>query len=354
MESGGSSGITEKYLVVPDRTVAFKDVHGVALVGKMVDLEPLLDFDRLLKIAGTEYVRLQYLGGLSILISFKDEESAKRFLDAKAIWVRGFPNLTLGLVLYVPKLLEEDQDLSMSRMGILVGESFRIREVVSLKWKNRCYRVMVEEEEEFWVPDCLKSSVEISSGEDSPLQSSPVSHFPVDQLEEAEKVRKLDSQEGGRGSGTENSKGGSGKGDSLDNMTGGFVSFGPEVGSSSNMMGEEPNKIFFFHSKKRSRRCRRRSGKTHSSPKNLDHGSFLDSVEKVRPNKRSRAQFSGDVEGLSFNGASDPVSSDPFSLNRLLDLCNKNRDILGEAQFPISVDKDAPPSVRGRRRGRCW
>ncbi|KAJ0774239.1 hypothetical protein HanOQP8_Chr03g0109291 [Helianthus annuus] len=197
LESGGSSGISEKVLVVPDRTIVFNEVFGVALVGKTVDLETLVDFDRLLKIAGTEYVKIQYLGGLSILISFSDVESAKRFLDAKVVWGPWFskletwngqslplervawlrihgvplhildPNILaqigelFGKVLHVPKLLVEEQDLSVCRVGILVGESFRLREVVALKWKNRCYWVRVEEEEEVWLPDCLKSSEEV-------------------------------------------------------------------------------------------------------------------------------------------------------------------------------------------------
>ncbi|KAF5793423.1 hypothetical protein HanRHA438_Chr09g0429491 [Helianthus annuus] len=283
MESVGSSGNCEKVLVVPDRTVAFKEVFGVALVGKTVDLETLIDFDRLLKIAGTEYVRLQYLGGLSILISFSDEESARRFLDAKVIWgpwfskldpwngqslplervawlrIHGVPLYILepdvldqigemfGKVLYVPKLLVEEQDLSMSRVGILVGESFRVREVVTLKWKNRCYRVMVEEEEEeVWVPDCLKSSVEVSSGEDSPLQSSPVIQVPVDHFEEAKGFRHLDSQEEGEGSGIAIPKGDLGKGGSFDKVAGDFVSHVPEERSSSKKLGEEPQKNILF------------------------------------------------------------------------------------------------------------
>ncbi|KAJ0508434.1 hypothetical protein HanPSC8_Chr11g0462851 [Helianthus annuus] len=383
MESGGTSGNNEKVLVVPDRTDAFKGLHGVALVGKTVNLETLVDFNRLLKIAGTEYVRLQYLGGLSIHISFKDEESARRFLDEKSIWGPWFSKLDtwngqslprervawlkilgvplhildpgtidqigemFGKVLYVPKMLEEEQDLSMSRVGILVGESFRVKEVVSLKWKNRYYRGMVEEEEEVWVPDFLKNSVVASSGEVSPMQSSPVAHFPVDHLVEAERLSKLDSQVEGQGSSTANYKGGVGKGGNFENSGGDSAACGPDVGSSSKMVGEEPNKIFFFHSKKRQRRCRRKSGRTHSSPHNLERGNIMDSLEKVRPSKRCRAQFSGDVVGQGFNGASDPISPDPFSLNRLLDQYFNNKIPVAKDQTHCSFGKEALPSAGG-------
>ncbi|MFS7993586.1 hypothetical protein Hanom_Chr12g01095861 [Helianthus anomalus] len=238
-----------------------------------------------------------------------------------------------GKVLYVPKLLVEEQDFSMSRVGILVGESFIVREVVALKWKNQCYRVMAEEEEEVWDPDCLKNSVEVSSGEDSPLQSSPMIQVPVDHFEEAEGFRQLDSQEVGEGSAHVVPNGDMGKGGSFEKVADDFVSSVPEEG--------------LLQKSLRPRRCRRRSGRTHSSPPNLDHGGFLDSVEKVRPIKRSRAQFSGKCVDQSINGASDPVESDPFSLNRFLDQFNKNSANLGEVQIPDFSDKEAPSSHQG-------
>ncbi|MFS7910395.1 hypothetical protein Hanom_Chr02g00105831 [Helianthus anomalus] len=43
---GGSKGAgmatAEKSIVVPDRTLAFKELLGLAMIGRMVDLEPLL------------------------------------------------------------------------------------------------------------------------------------------------------------------------------------------------------------------------------------------------------------------------------------------------------------------------
>ncbi|KAJ0657265.1 hypothetical protein HanLR1_Chr14g0545051 [Helianthus annuus] len=88
----GSSGVVQvdpvfnsKVLVVSDRTSTFKDFYGVSVVGRTVDLETLVDFDKLLRIAKVPYVRIQYLGGLSILISFVDEASANRFLESREV-----------------------------------------------------------------------------------------------------------------------------------------------------------------------------------------------------------------------------------------------------------------------------
>ncbi|MFS7918356.1 hypothetical protein Hanom_Chr03g00200041 [Helianthus anomalus] len=38
----------------------------------------------------------------------------------------------------------------MIRVGVLAGEAMRIEEVVTLKWKNRCFRIRVEEEQDVW------------------------------------------------------------------------------------------------------------------------------------------------------------------------------------------------------------
>ncbi|KAJ0622761.1 putative RNA recognition motif domain, nucleotide-binding alpha-beta plait domain superfamily [Helianthus annuus] len=199
----------EKTIVVPDRTGAFNDLIGMALVGRTVDIETLVDFDKLLRIAKCSVANLQYLGGLSLLISFHDAESAKQFMEAKEVWgpwfskldywsgqslplervawlklcgiplhlldvdVLGLVGESFGKILHIPKLSEVDLDLSIVRVGVLVGSSGRIIEGVSLKWKDKAFRIWVEEDSDVWVPDCLDRddesiSVDASSPEDIP------------------------------------------------------------------------------------------------------------------------------------------------------------------------------------------
>ncbi|KAJ0704417.1 hypothetical protein HanPI659440_Chr14g0562471 [Helianthus annuus] len=210
---GGPDGAGEKSVVVPDRMVAFKESFGLAVVGRTVNLETLVDFHRLLRIAKIEYYRIQYLGGLSILVSFSDGEAASRFLESREIWNPWFSKLEawggqslplervaclklcgiplhliesdvlklvgelFSKVIHVPESLEEDKDLSFFRIGVLAGEAQRIREFVSLKWKNISFRVWVEEEQEIWVPDCLVGQDGSSSGGGSAEQSSPVGNL---------------------------------------------------------------------------------------------------------------------------------------------------------------------------------
>ncbi|KAM0063519.1 hypothetical protein Hdeb2414_s0003g00091841 [Helianthus debilis subsp. tardiflorus] len=210
---GGVGSAGEKSVVVPDRTNAFQEWTGKAVVGRTVDIETLMDFHRLMRIAKFAYYRIQYLGGLSILVSFFDEETASFFLDSQKVWGPWFSKLELrrgqslplervawlkvsgtplhlvdpdvlaligelfGKVIHIPKSLEADQDLSFFRIAVLVGEDPRIRESVNLKWKDRCFRVWVEEDQEIWEPDCLAKDIGVSSEEGSKLQLSLVGNF---------------------------------------------------------------------------------------------------------------------------------------------------------------------------------
>ncbi|KAM0062662.1 putative RNA recognition motif domain, nucleotide-binding alpha-beta plait domain superfamily [Helianthus debilis subsp. tardiflorus] len=91
-----------KSVVVPDRTEAFKGLFGVAVVGRVVDLEMLVDFDRLLRIAKVNFAKIQYLGGLSLLVSFPEEFVANQFLESKVIWDPWFSKLEKWNGQYLP------------------------------------------------------------------------------------------------------------------------------------------------------------------------------------------------------------------------------------------------------------
>ncbi|KAF5817259.1 putative RNA recognition motif domain, nucleotide-binding alpha-beta plait domain superfamily [Helianthus annuus] len=210
----GSSSV-EKVIVVPDRVEAFKGFQGLAVVGRAVNLETLVDIDRLLNIAKIVVANVQYLGGLTLLISFHEEESVKRFLSSKNVWEPWFSKLDqwkgqtlpfervawvkltgvplhlidsdvlsqvgalFGKVLYAPKEFEEDQDLSVVRVGVLVSHHRKILDEVVLSWRSRSYRIGVEEELEVWIPDCLKRIAK-SEGAGNPSEDfSPVfdEHF---------------------------------------------------------------------------------------------------------------------------------------------------------------------------------
>ncbi|KAJ0862986.1 hypothetical protein HanPSC8_Chr12g0524671 [Helianthus annuus] len=210
--SGGGSYVAGKSVIVPDRMAAFNEVVGLAVVGRTVDLETLVDLDKLMRIGKVPFSKIQYLGGLSTLITFADGDSMGSFLKARVIWGTWFSKLEewkgqslplervawlnlhgiplhlfceevvsivgdlFGKVLHIPKCLDDNHDLSVVSVGVLAGEASRIGEAVTIGWKGRNFRIWVEEEMEAWVPDYLNYGSDEcpASSSDSPVMSSPV------------------------------------------------------------------------------------------------------------------------------------------------------------------------------------
>ncbi|KAF5773317.1 hypothetical protein HanRHA438_Chr13g0597921 [Helianthus annuus] len=218
----GAGADGSKVLILPDRTSAFVEHIGSSVVGRTVDIETLVDFDKLLRIAKIDCSRIQYVGGLSLLISFRDKDSANRFLDSREVWdpwfsklevwkgqslpfervawlkIHGIPLHLLetdvlrqvgdlfGKVLHCPGTLDDDSDLSLVRVGVLVGEAQSFRCSVTLQWKDKYFRLWVEEEQEAWVPDCLNGTIGPSFVMDSnsPAMSSPIGRMSEEGGEE--------------------------------------------------------------------------------------------------------------------------------------------------------------------------
>ncbi|MFS7995811.1 putative RNA-binding domain superfamily [Helianthus anomalus] len=166
----------EKTVVVPHRMVALSDLWGRAVVGRTVDLDRLLRIARVArgiwepwfsKLAAREgqslpSERVAWLRFLGVPLHLVDP----KVLKAVGENFRKF--------LHVQKSLGDDKDLSVVRVGVLAGEAERIKESVSLKWKNRSYRIWVEDELDIWIPGCLGAEEGINPGMSSPLASSPV------------------------------------------------------------------------------------------------------------------------------------------------------------------------------------
>ncbi|KAJ0557817.1 putative RNA recognition motif domain, nucleotide-binding alpha-beta plait domain superfamily [Helianthus annuus] len=351
---GGVGFAGEKSVVVPDRTNAFQEWIGKAVVGRTVDIETLVDFHRLMRIAKIAYYRIHYLGGLSILVSFVDEEAAGLFLESQRVWGPWFSKLdpwkgqTLplervawlkvsgvplhlvdpdvlvligelyGKVIYTPKLLEAEQDLSVFKIAVLVGEDPRIRESVNLKWKYRCFRVWVEEDQEIWEPDCLVKEIGDSSEGGSELQSSPVGILASPGVVGAEGSEKADSrgvlEESPLGNfGVPHNEvpmhedhacpgGGCTSGNvGPDREMGGFSSAVPEVGSRAGDQESGPS-FFGFHSQPNSYAVKA-PRKVKLGPKcrmGRPHGPGGSPISDQRPRKRSR---NDENEELGWRGA---------------------------------------------------
>ncbi|MFS7934851.1 hypothetical protein Hanom_Chr05g00396491 [Helianthus anomalus] len=367
----------ERSIVVPDKLIAFNELRGRAVVGRTVDLETLVDFDKLLRIAKTVLENLQYLGGLSILITFGDEAGATSFLNLKKVWEPWFTKLDVwdgqslslerviwlkvsgvplhlfdpevlemvggifGKVLHVQKSILREKDLSVSRVAVLAGEVSKIRETVKILWKDRVFRVWIEEEHEDWTPDCLGGAVMDSSPvvgssdyrspatgrvDSSPLISSPVARFS----ERGSQGGGEGNNEGTRmqGGAVNNDKSAGGGPDNVNDIRNVFnydCFLGNDSGSSSAPVGKKGP--FVFKSTKKSERQRKGAC-------NIQGKSFvqLDSSEKARPSKRNRAQIE--------------ENSDPFSIDKLLGP-KFNRDLKEDGEHVVSSGSAVEPSSPG-------
>ncbi|KAJ0698746.1 hypothetical protein HanRHA438_Chr10g0430821 [Helianthus annuus] len=348
--------------IVPDRTAAFSDLFETAVVGRTVDLETLVDLDKVLRIAKTPFAKIHYLGGLSVLITFRDKVSAKSFLDSRDVWGPWFlkldawrgqclsmervvwlklvgiplhllePDVLLlvgelfGKVLHIPKDLSSDPNLSVCKVGILVGEYRKISDSVVMKWKDRSFRIWVEEEQEDWIPDCLDQEDASFNGDQdcsSPVKSSPVIQKEVsgiggsgvgqhsEGLYVGEKSDGPEVEEIGDVLGSEDrnnfvpfhadspmqverENGGSSSVKKVGNFFGESVSNLSKVGPSIDCQVGAQGNVFFFSSKNKSKRGRKKIVLTQPIRKSRAQGSPNSSPNSLRPVKRSRLQMEED------------------------------------------------------------
>ncbi|MFS8017390.1 hypothetical protein Hanom_Chr15g01379831 [Helianthus anomalus] len=177
-----------KTVTVDSRVNAFQSLHGKALVARMIDLQAVKNIKIILNDICPGQGRVQYLGGLDVMVSFDDAETAVAVREAAksvvgkfsliSIWegqtlgferlawlkVQGSPLYLLsnevidavggvfGKVVHKANCSERDHDLSFE-YGILVGEGKRVSEEVVLNWKGQKFRVWVMEELGEWTPE---------------------------------------------------------------------------------------------------------------------------------------------------------------------------------------------------------
>ncbi|KAF5796636.1 hypothetical protein HanXRQr2_Chr08g0354041 [Helianthus annuus] len=178
-----------KTVTADSRVNAFQSLHGKALVARMIDLQALKNIKIILNDIFPGQGRVQYLGGLDVMVSFDDAETVVAVREAAksvvgkfsmiSIWegqMLGFERLAWLKVQGIPLHLlsnevidavggvfskvvhkanrsERDHDLSFEYVGVLVGDGKRVSEEVVLNWKDRKFRVWVMEELGEWMPE---------------------------------------------------------------------------------------------------------------------------------------------------------------------------------------------------------
>ncbi|KAJ0830110.1 hypothetical protein HanPSC8_Chr15g0651451 [Helianthus annuus] len=250
-----------------------------------------------------------------------------------------------GKVLYVPNSSGEEKDLSMVRVGVLLGEVDRIKEFVVVLWKDRSFRVLAEEELDVWVPDCLGVGVDACPSGCSQSVASPAVSPGDPGNSGTNNVAVEESCMGEGAVGVNNqtkfTSMGPGSGEGHNEVHINWESFvGPDDGN----VGSTKGGIHFFKAGRKTKRFRK------GGSKNLGHtvvdspSGLLDSVEKGRPKKRNRAQGSD-----PFEEAMESVDSDPFSLDNLLNQMRDKMNTKGGGQSPAAtVNLNQPLDSEGR------
>ncbi|KAL8208272.1 hypothetical protein R6Q57_007684 [Mikania cordata] len=165
---------------------------GYSLIGITKDLETLNNIVEILELMGINGVTIRYVGGLRIFISFPGSVLAKQFLkERKEDWTNWFSNLELwngqdfefervvvlkvygipaklwaagcfnligehfGRILQGSSTSYHDYNLTYEKITILTNKLGSLSGVVSLAWKNQCFKIYVCEDVDDWTPSFL-------------------------------------------------------------------------------------------------------------------------------------------------------------------------------------------------------
>ncbi|MFS8033572.1 putative RNA recognition motif domain, nucleotide-binding alpha-beta plait domain superfamily [Helianthus anomalus] len=81
---------TSSIIEVAEDMKAFHYLYGRALIGRTVDLNTLTKMDRFLLDEGFAGMEIHYVGGLSLMLKFRNNEEAVEFIKQQVIWKSGF------------------------------------------------------------------------------------------------------------------------------------------------------------------------------------------------------------------------------------------------------------------------
>lgn len=166
------------------------DLYDKAIVGKVHNFSILSSIDRLIKEVWNSKCQLKYIGGFYLLLELDSRVERDEFFGRKEVWqewfswaetwsgqslmvdriawlkIYGLPlhiaetkvfddiAATVGEVVQAAQFPEADV-FSYAYVGVLAKGVDRIRGKCKVKWNDESYMVLIEEDTEDWVPDCV-------------------------------------------------------------------------------------------------------------------------------------------------------------------------------------------------------
>ncbi|KAF5786990.1 hypothetical protein HanRHA438_Chr10g0460341 [Helianthus annuus] len=241
---------------------------------------------------GVSLSSIHYIGGLTVLLNFRNTEEASVFLCKHDEWKDWFGQLDMwqgqslpydriawlkvlgvplnlveeevfrrigqefGNVIHVVGLNPEIEDLSVNRVGVLIGDGNRNNNEVTLVWKRKSFNVWVSEEVDDWVPECLQP-VDIS-GEEEEGNLAGDSSSEVESSEEEEQCPHSfnDAMHEERGSGPGDEVGDEKSSGKLDSNPLEHSLMDP---ATEDIGGGDHNSMYFFNYEDKGRRASKRT-----------------------------------------------------------------------------------------------
>ncbi|PWA48326.1 RNA-directed DNA polymerase, eukaryota [Artemisia annua] len=341
-------------IIVPDNVVAFYDIRGRALIGKVRNLKTLTSMKQICEDNLVGGFNIVYAGGLSLLLNFHEKEDAVEMLLNKEVWSKWFSDLVLwegqampfervawlkihgvpinlatdevyddisslfGKIVFPSHLCLDDGDISVGFVGILVGDGKIINDSVDLKWANKVFRTWITEEKGNWEPECVgvvekKVAVPNDGPVDNDGISSPVKiHDPMtEEVREVNESSEADLEEG------ELREPMHGEVGDINSMH--ACSLGATLELAANLSGVDEAEVkcnsFTFNSSLSGPKPNKRHIKLNKKRNQRVYNIIHSPSNIARPKKRSRNE-----------------DNDPFDLDRLLGIFHKEKESQGDLQ----------------------
>jgi len=183
---------------------------NVSLIAELKNVETLHKCDRVCKEIGFKDYGLRYMSALDVMITFNSKADADTALNIdKEKWsshfrslsrwtenyapserlawilIRGVPphlreaetfdliGNSLGTIAHASTVAMDDGWLSYERIGILTTQLNRIHDGIIIRWRDKSYKIVIEEEITPWLPDFLN----LDLPDYSPPVTSPVPEY---------------------------------------------------------------------------------------------------------------------------------------------------------------------------------
>ncbi|KAF5787675.1 putative RNA recognition motif domain, nucleotide-binding alpha-beta plait domain superfamily [Helianthus annuus] len=182
----------DSVLKIDDSVEGYRDWHKLSVCVRVKNYKVLSSLVELLKTSGGCSAEIKYGGGFNVMLIFNDDQECTSFLDNKDVWAEWFESAErwsgqvlkyeriawlrvhgvpislavdqvfeavgkrYGMVVQPACYSSDEKDFSYTYIGVLCGRDSRVDDRFSLSWRDKIFKVWVDEDVEEWSPDCIE------------------------------------------------------------------------------------------------------------------------------------------------------------------------------------------------------